>query len=103
VKNTSQAGRARERQVAEVLRDQGYVVAKTTSYGVCDLVALRRGDVPLLVECKANRGSPYMHFRATDREVLLLEAERAGARAVLAHWAPRRPLRLIPSTEWPAA
>jgi len=103
VKNTSQAGRARERKVADVLRDQGWIVAKTTSYGVCDLVALRAGDTPMLIEVKANHGSPYMNFRSTDREVLVLEAERAGARATLAFWAPRRPLRLIPSSEWPAA
>jgi Holliday junction resolvase len=100
-KNTAQAGRARERKVAEHLRAQGYVVLKGTSFGVCDLAAMRAGDMPMLIEVKANSGSPFMNFRGTDRELVALEAERAGARAVLAHWPPRKQLRLIPSTEWP--
>jgi Holliday junction resolvase len=102
VKNASQAGRARERKVAEHLRREGWVVLKGTSFGVCDLAALRAGDMPMLIEVKANSGSPFMNFRGVDREVMQLEADRAGARAVLAHWPPRRPLRLIPSSEWPS-
>ena len=99
--STAQRGRDRERKVAEHLRSEGWSVLKGTSYGICDLAALRAGDKPLLIEVKANAGSPFMNFRGPDREVLALEAERAGARAVLAHWPPRKPLRLIPSAEWP--
>jgi Holliday junction resolvase len=100
--STAGRGRHRERQVAERLRSEGWVVLKGTSFGVCDLAAMRAGDTPLLVEVKANQGSPYMNFRGEEREVLALEARRAGARAVLAWWPPRRPLRLIPSSEWPS-
>lgn len=100
--STAQRGRKRERMVAEHLRSEGWRVLKGTSYGICDLAALRAGDTPMFIEVKANAGSPYMNFRGTARETLVLEAEGAGARAVLAHWAPRRPLRLIPSSEWPA-
>ena len=102
-KNNAQAGRARERKVAEHLRAQGYVVLKGTSFGTCDLAAMRAGDTPMLIEVKANAGSPFMNFRGADREIMILEAERAGARAVLAHWEPRGQLRLIPSTDWPSA
>jgi Holliday junction resolvase len=99
--STAHTGRARERKVAEHLRRQGWVVVKGTSFGVCDLAAMRKGDVPMLVEVKANAGSPYMNFRSPERCGLALEAELAGALAVLAHWPPRKPLRLIPSSEWP--
>lgn len=75
---------------------------KGTSFGVCDLAAMRAGDTPMLIEVKGNHGSPYMNFRGPDREVMALEAERAGARAVLAFWAPRKQLQLIPSSEWPS-
>lgn len=96
-----QAGRARERQVAEQLRSAGWVVLKGTTFGVCDLAAFRRGDMPMLIEVKSTSGGPYERFSPTDREVLALEAERGGARAVLAYWPPRKQLRLIPSSEWP--
>lgn len=100
--STAQRGRARERQVAEHLRGEGWVVLKGTSFGICDLAAMRAGDTPMLIEVKASGRGPYQDFSPATREVMRLEAERAGARAVLAHWAPRKPLRLIPSSEWPA-
>jgi Holliday junction resolvase len=99
--STATRGRSRERQVAEHLRQEGYVVAKTTSYGTFDLVALRCGDTPQLIEVKSTARGPYADFGPLDREQLAGEADRAGARAVLAWWAPRKQLRLIPSTEWP--
>jgi Holliday junction resolvase len=88
--------------VAEHLRSEGWVVLKGTSFGVCDLAAMRDGDRPLLVEVKSDVNGPYQNFRGPQREVLVLEAARAGARAVLAYWPPRKPLRLIPSSEWPS-
>lgn len=97
-----QAGRARERQVAEKLRGDGYVVLKGTTFGVCDLAAFRAGDTPMLIEVKSTAGGPYERFQPAEREVLELEARRAGARAVLAYWPPRKQLRLIPSSEWPS-
>lgn len=98
-----QAGRARERQVMGHLAGEGWVCMKGTTYGVCDLVALRAGDTPMLVEVKSTSGGPYERFLPSQREVLALEARRAGARAVLAWWPPRKQLRLIPSEFWPSA
>jgi Holliday junction resolvase len=100
--STAQRGRQRERQVAEKLRSEGWVVLKGTSYGVCDLAAMRAGDKPMLIEVKATTDGPYKNFSPAEREVMELEADRAGARAVLAWWAPRRQLKLIPSVEWPS-
>jgi Holliday junction resolvase len=100
VTNYAQRGRSRERKTAERLRDEGWVVLKGTSFGICDLAAMRDGDTPMLVEVKSTV-RPYHTFSPGERETLLLEAARAGARAVLAHWPPRGQLRFIPSTEWP--
>jgi hypothetical protein len=63
---------------------------------------MRKGDMPMLVEVKSTAGGPYERFSPAEREVLALEALKGGARAVLAYWPPRKPLRLIPSSEWPA-
>ncbi len=96
-----QAGRARERQVANRLRSADWVVVKGTTYGVADLVALRAGQVPMMIEVKSTAGGPYERFPPSSRASMLAEAERAGAKAVLAWWPPRGELRFIPSSEWP--
>jgi Holliday junction resolvase len=95
------AGRQRERQVADKLRSEDWVVVKGTTYGTADLVALRVGSTPMLIEVKSTAGGPYKTFGPVDRASLLAEATRAGARAVLAWWPPRGQMRLIFSEEWP--
>jgi Holliday junction resolvase len=96
-----QAGRARERQVADKLRGEDWVVVKGTTYGVADLVALRHDKIPMLIEVKSTAGGPYERFPPSSRASLLAEGERAGAHAMLAWWPPRGKLRWIPSWEWP--
>lgn len=96
-----QAGRARERQVADKLRGDDWVVVKGTTYGVADLVALRVGSTPRLIEVKSTAGGPYERFGPAARASLIAEAERAGAQAWLAWWPPNGKLRHIPATEWP--
>lgn len=97
-----QAGRARERQVAARLREEGWVVLKGTTFGDCDLAAMQAGETPQLIEVKSTAGGPYERFGPRDRDVLRATARQAGALAVLAHWPPRKPLRLIPEWEWPS-
>lgn len=96
-----QAGRARERQVAQRLRAKGWVVLKGTTYGVADLAALKLGEIPMLIEVKSTAGGPYERFQPADRDELSAAAFAAGASAVLAYWPPRGTLRLIPESEWP--
>ena len=96
-------GRQRERDVANHLRAEDWVVTKGTSYGVADLAAMRAGSVPMLIEVKSTVGGPYAEFGPEKRKSMVAEARRAGARAVLAWWPSRGPLRLIPSEEWPGA
>jgi Holliday junction resolvase len=95
-----QAGRARERQVADKLRSEDWVVVKGTTYGVCDLVAGRRGET-MAIEVKSTAGGPYERFGPAARLSLRAEADRAGWRAVLAWWPPKGRMRLIDSSEWP--
>lgn len=73
------------------------------SLGDADLVALRAGSRPMLVEVKSTAGGPYERFGPADRAALLFAARLAGADAVLVWWPPRGQIRFIPSSEWPPA
>jgi len=54
-----------------------------------------------MVEVKS---SPYAfaHFGPKDRQELIVAAQKAGAEAVLAHWAPYKELTLIYPERWPS-
>jgi Holliday junction resolvase len=101
VTNYAQRGRSRERAVADHLRERDWIVLKGTSFGVCDLAALKDGHRPQLIEVKSDSSGPYANFRKPQRGALVAVAAMAGAEAVLAWWPPRGKLRFIPSTEWP--
>jgi Holliday junction resolvase len=97
-------GHDRERRVKDVLESEDWVVVRAAgSLGTVDLVALRDGYRPRLIEVKSTADGPYEHFRPADRAALRLAAEMAGADALLAWWPPRGKLRWIPSSEWPPA
>jgi Holliday junction resolvase len=70
------------------------------SLGVADVVALKAGKTPLLIEAKSTL-SPYAHFLPEHREALSTAAEAAGANALLAWWPKGGKLKLIPEDEWP--
>lgn len=93
-------GRSRELAVRDWLRAQGWVTRRLAD-GPADLVALRCGLRPLLVQVKSTAGGPWEHFRPEDRIALEHEAIAAGADATLAYWPPRGRLRWYASTEWP--
>jgi Holliday junction resolvase len=95
-------GHDRERKVADHLRRHNWFVTRAAgSFGCADLVALRAGSTPLLVEVKSTARSPYDHFPPRDRERLRDVAKLAGAKAVLAYWPPRGTLRFLHPEEWP--
>jgi Holliday junction resolvase len=95
-------GIARERQLRDWYLSRDYWVCRAAgSLGDADLVVLRAGERPKLVECKANAGSPFKTFGPKDRADLLFAAGLAGADAVLAHWPPRGKLRFYRPDEWP--
>lgn len=92
----------RERQVRRVKEAEDYVVVRAAgSLGPVDLVAMRAGSRPQLIEVKSTI-NPYDHFPPADRAEMLLAAEMAGGDAVLAWWPKGGTLRWIPSCEWPA-
>lgn len=95
-------GCKRERQVRQALEAQGWWVARAAgSLGDADLVALKTGETPRLLEVKANEGSPYKTFSRERRMQLRLAARRAGAVAELVHWPSRANPVFIPEDEWP--
>jgi len=70
-----------ERQVRDPLRAHGWVVIRSAgSLGVADIVALRKGNTPALVSCKLSA-----RIGPDERAALIEAADRAGARAVVAH------------------
>lgn len=69
-----------ERQTAAALRVHGwYVVRAGGSRGVADLIALRAGNSPLMVQCKLN-----VTMGPDEREALIAAARAAGARPIMA-------------------
>ncbi len=95
-------GHQRERQVRDWLTERDWIVVRAAgSLGCIDLVALKTGETPRLIEVKSTAGGPYERFGPADRAELSVNAEWAGATAWLAWWPPRGVLRWIPETEWP--
>jgi len=95
-------GHQRERAVKLLLQEDDWWVTRAAgSLGNADLVALKVGKRPMLIEVKSTAGGPYERFGPADRARLRLAAEIAGADAVLAWWPPRGKLRMIPADEWP--
>lgn len=97
-------GHDRERQVRAWFEARDWFVVRAAgSLGDVDLVCLRDGYTPMLVEVKSSsktRG-PYADFGPAAREELRLAARIAGAEATLAWWPPRGELRFFGSDEWP--
>jgi Holliday junction resolvase len=95
-------GTERERKTADRLRDEDWIVIRTPgSKGAMDLVALRDGDRPRLIQVKGTAAGPFSDFGPEARAALLAVADMAGAVAELAWWPRQGTLRFIPSAEWP--
>lgn len=99
----SSRGPRREHQVANVLRREGWVVYRSSgSHGNADLVAMRAGFPPMLVQVKSSV-RPFEHFRPAERLALAHEAIAAGAVAHLCHWPANGQPRWYGRHEWPRA
>lgn len=103
-KNAKAAGTRREHAVRRMLEANDWLVTRApASLGEADLVALKRGERPMLVQVKANvSGGPWANFRPRERLALREAASRAGAVAMLAHWPPHGELAWYDEAEWPA-
>lgn len=96
-------GRGRELQYARHLEETEGGLARRFESGCFDIVWLRPGERPALIQCKSTV-SPYAHFLPEDRAAAVEQAVAAGADAFLLWW-PKgksvRDARLIPADEWP--
>ncbi len=109
----SQRGIRRERQVLELLRDDGWLAFRAPgSLGVADIVAVRALPIIVspsstivtsqvrLIEVKSTAQGPYEHFGPADRAKLKAAAELAGATAYLAWWPSRGKLVWLEASGW---
>lgn len=95
-------GTDRERRVRRGLEADGWVVMRAPgSFGPVDLVALRAGHMPMLIQVKSTAKSPFEKFGPDERDAILYKATQAGAEAWLCWWPPRRQPRWLPSDRWP--
>jgi Holliday junction resolvase len=80
VMTNRQRGDYFERQVKATMEAYGWLVYRSAgSHGAADLVAMRHGNTPTLVQCKiSGRIDP------AERVALMDEAELGGCRAVVA-------------------
>lgn len=94
-------GRGRELETMRHYRALGYV-AYRLAWGCADVLALKAGEPPLLVQVKSTAGGAFERFGPRERLVMLCEAQQAGARAVLVWWPAHGSLLAIDSDAWPA-
>lgn len=95
-------GHDRERAVRRVLEDDDWWTCRAAgSLGDADVVALKAGMKPRLIEVKSTAAGPYEKFGPKARADLLFAAQVAGAVAELAWWPPRGKLRFYTASEWP--
>ena len=95
-------GHDRERAVKAWFIQRDWLAFRApASLGCADVIALKDGERPRLVEVKSTAGGPYEHFGPADRHRLSLAAHMAGADAYLAWWPSRGRLVWIPEECWP--
>lgn len=97
-------GHDRERAVRRLLEGEDWWVCRAAgSLGDADLVALKPGRRPLLVEVKSTAAGPYHSFGPKDRADLRWAGALAGADVTLCWWPPRGKPKWLPASEWPEA
>lgn len=97
-------GHDRERGVKALLEADGWFVTRAAgSLGDADLVALKLGAPPRIVEVKSTHRGPFHSFGPMDRAGIQLAARRAGAEAWLVWWPARSKPTWIHEDDWPMA
>lgn len=97
-------GHARERQLVAWYRDRDWIAFRAPgSLGCADVLALKEGQRPLLIECKATAAGPFSGFGPVDRKRLIDTAALAGATPLLCWWPKRAKPRFLKREEWPHA
>jgi Holliday junction resolvase len=97
-------GHARERKVAAQLGEDGWFVLRAAgSLGVADLIALKAGRKPMMLEVKATSRGPFAGFPPADRQELIAVAKQSGALPFLVHWPKHGKAKWYGVEEWPGA
>ena len=100
----SQRGINRERQLVNALRETDWFAFRAPgSLGVADVIALKDGHTPMLIEVKSTHRGPYHGFLPADRADLAQTARWAGADAWLVWWPARAKPVWLAENEWPKA
>lgn len=95
-------GIERDRRVRDLLAgDDWFAVCARGSHGAADIVAIRVGSRPRVIQVKSTAGGPWERFGPKDRAQLSFAAKLGGADALLAWWPPGGHLHWIPEDEWP--
>ncbi|MEM0459319.1 MAG: hypothetical protein QXZ31_05590 [Thermofilaceae archaeon] len=90
-------GRRFEYEVRDFLKELGWLVLRCAGSKPFDLVALKRGLPPLLIECKANEKLDHRQVARQEKlaakagAAYLLVRKEKGWRRKLARRLPRRP------------
>jgi Holliday junction resolvase len=88
--------------VRELLEADGWWVSRAAgSLGDADLVALRDGFTPRLIEVKST-ATKFSGFGPAERRELLGAAGIAGALPLVAWWPKNGPLLWVPPSQWPS-
>jgi Holliday junction resolvase len=96
-------GHDRERAVGRLLAGEGWWVTRAAgSFGDADIVGLKAGFPPRLVEVKSTAAGAFHSFGPRDRSELRAAARKAGAEAWLVWWPPRKRPQWIHEADWPA-
>lgn len=102
-KADSRRGIQRERDLVNLLRDEDWFAMRSpASLGCADVVAMKIGRRPRLIEVKSTTRSPFAGFPPKDRADLLFAAELAGAEPWLVWWPKRSKPIWIAAAEWPS-
>lgn len=97
-----QRGANRERQVAALLRQEGWVVTRSPKSGSpYDLHCSKADFPPRFVQVKGDKRSAFNSFPPQERWALSEIAEMGGGEAVLAYWPAHKPLQFIAEKDWP--
>lgn len=99
----SDRGTQRDRKVRDLLAaDDWFAVCARGSHGCADVLAIKEGKRPRVIQVKSTAQGPYERFGPKDRAELSFAAKLGGAQAWLAWWPPRvRQPVWISESDWP--
>ena len=101
-KSDSRRGIQRERDLVNLLRSEDWFAMRApASLGVADVIALKDGKRPMLIEVKSTSRSAFAGFPPADRADLLFAADLSGSAAWLVYWPKWSGPQWISPSHWP--